>query len=211
LKLIADDPNSVLPVPQPTEVFACQKAALDTGNAIPESERFIRTHHPCFVDAADVYVYEHPEYDPIWVVDSEASSTAKWLRVAGREVHVHHPSNIVPRALSPNFMEDLILHTINTGKLLEDSDLDTIRAWFPEVDGVRVHISGFITLLLSSDRSLTKLLFRPLPTTIGGLRVEISLLKMLSTSTPVHWGLGRHHSQDTERIPVHQHVPGVAH
>jgi hypothetical protein len=192
LKSIANESNLVLPPLAATEVLACQKEALDIENVTPESERFLRTYHPCFIDAATVYIYEHPEYAPIWVVNGRARSAAKWLRVAGQEVHVriHNQPNMIPGVLSPNYMEDPIPHTINPRKLLSEDDLVSIRNLFPQVDGVRVHISGFITLLLLSDRYIAELLYGRLPLTIGGLRVEISLLEMLPTTTPApaQWG-----------------------
>jgi hypothetical protein len=187
--LIADISNKVLPMPLPTGLlFACEKEALDAENVTSESERFIRTHHPCFADAADVYVFEHPAYDPVWVVGPAASSAAKWLRVAGREVHVHRQSGIVPGSLSPLSWQDPIWPAINPRKLLPEDDLALIMRLFPEVDGVRIHIAGYITLLLSTERNISALLNRPFPETIGGLQVEISLFDMLPTATAASWG-----------------------
>jgi hypothetical protein len=69
-----------------------QELALSAASVTPNNEVLIRTHHPCFLDVRNVYVYEHPDNEPVWVVDEFGPlpvSALQWIRVAGKEVHIH--------------------------------------------------------------------------------------------------------------------------
>jgi len=89
-------------------------------------------------------MYEHPENEPVWVIDEVGPlpvSALQWIRVTGREVHIRRRSNFNPGSLSLQHMEDPIMKTLNPRRFLAHEDIWRLRLLFPDISGIRLQPS----------------------------------------------------------------------
>ncbi|KIY70074.1 hypothetical protein CYLTODRAFT_420052 [Cylindrobasidium torrendii FP15055 ss-10] len=151
----------------------------------PANEQFIRTYHPAFERAPDVYVCKivGRVEDSVWVVSPEHLRTTEWFRthfkVAGREVHemgISATLHLTHRGFQSGLNKSAIIgEPINTRRILDPSHIQMIRGQFPEAIGVRIFVGGYLCLLVKTPAEMKEIASRPWPPEMGSLKVQLEL------------------------------------
>ncbi|KAF8996689.1 hypothetical protein BDZ89DRAFT_1148894 [Hymenopellis radicata] len=172
----ADRRLSKLPDP-PDESKRAQASAID--RITPQNEQFIRTYHPAFEMAPDVFVRKITLEDSVWAVHPSHIRDCSYYRkrndVAGRVVHGAGASSTVRMALA-GFQSKLKAEgSINTRKILSEGEIMAIREQFPEAIGLRIFVAGYLTVLFKSVADLKNVAYRPWPSELGNLKVQLEV------------------------------------
>ncbi|KAF9031542.1 hypothetical protein BDZ89DRAFT_1037481 [Hymenopellis radicata] len=163
----ADRRLSKLPDP-PDESKRAQASAID--RITPQNEQFIRTYHPAFEMAPDVFVRKITLEDSVWAVHPSHIRDCSYYRerndVAGRVVHGAGASSTSKLKAEGS---------INTRKILSEGEIMAIREQFPEAIGLRVFVAGYLTVLFKSVADLKNVAYRPWPSELGNLKVQLEV------------------------------------
>ncbi len=129
--------------------------------------------------APDVFVRKITLEDIVWAVHPSHIRDCSYYRqrndVAGRVVHAAGASSTVRMALA-GFQSKLKAEgTINTRKILSEAEIMVIREQFPEAIGLRVYVSGYLTVLFKSVADLKHVAYRAWPSELGNLKVQLEV------------------------------------